>query len=771
MPIESSENDSKLKTREEIQRAEAKIAEGIQSVHDFCQKNLSPSYDVQGIAVLELTKEQLDANQLSEYFPNKAKNGLTVILYKEGFVKHPPLAFMLQQKINSLCQAASLYLSAEDAYQVKQQFLAGISQEMKKLQNVTDANQFHEKAQEIMKSYTAKTLIQLYDKVHLPDKEKVKFATFSRKIIANSSHHRSSDANILTFDEAAKTFSYDEPITTVTAHDRGLDTACANLSMVFEGKYNQDDQPAEITSYIFKHASLPPIDKIKGIRLGDSNESDLDILIETCNHIEDIATGMVALRQHGGAQGPITIDWNYQLLTTNALNTDKQTTSYGYAVRAANLMNGAYMDVLGGTPTTINVNVFNAGINSIANYNLGYKTDTQRRENRKAYLEMSEAARMHVGPLIAKNNLGVQFSLDVSILKQFYDYNKIPDDLEAEYQKIKSQISLNSSSFNLARKAYSELKKRVEHNPDENSTLSSELKTQKDLIEHYMYKSEQFNDQLRRVTYKIEKVQKEVWKNYSSQIQLSIKNLLSPESTKLILNDLNSNNETVKNQAADRLIALTALTYKSYMDELYYSGQYREPKAAALFNGYLAAYQQITGFMASTGCKSANDRTWIARLIIAGMEGRDSTFPNPVHRDAVAFSELTNKISTMAISNSAIISTIMDTAGGTPKVDAKKFTYLEEVKGINFIGKFGKYAAHKLKGLVVSFDNMYKKSLSTYRNLFQTLGVDKSSIQHAKKHDYKDKPVNLEKGASKKDVSINVNEEVETAPSFRRTIK
>src|SRR5579864_5545900 len=104
---------------------------------------------------------------------------------------------------------------------------------------------------------------------------------------------------------------------------------------------------------------------------------------------------MVMIRLHGGAprdpDQTMVIDWNYLLLTSNAINYDKQATTYGYIVKAMHLLNNAHFEVddgVGGKVKVIvkNPTVFNAGINKIAAWNMRWKTDTQRVENRAAYI-------------------------------------------------------------------------------------------------------------------------------------------------------------------------------------------------------------------------------------------------------------------------------------------------------------------------------------------------------------------------------------------------
>ena len=181
----------------------------------------------------------------------------------------------------------------------------------------------------------------------------------------------------------------------------------------------------------------------------------------------------------------------------------------------------------------------------------------------------------------------------------------------------------------------------------------------------------------------------------------------------LLANELNDHDPKVRDAATNKLLSIAAVIYKTYMDELYYSGDYRKPKNAVLFNAYLASYQRITGAMASIGCKSANDRTYVVRLIISALNGQKlNALPPNLHGDEAEFNEFRIKEVTPRVeTNSAIHSCIDDTAGGLPKVDSKKFKYLKNVKFIDLLSDFGDFAAHKLKSMLSSFITAYKKHL------------------------------------------------------------
>lgn len=694
--------------RTEVKTAEKKVADGIAQIFAEYKPKNKGEYDAQGIATVEISYEKLKENGIADQFPNNGERGITVHFYGPNYIPHPPLRYMVEQKVKSLCKAVAIVYD-QDENEIINKIWPAIEKKLKaemeaNKEAIKDPEKFHKKAKELMAVLTGQALVELHD-AYAPNK---KYEKFTKEIIKVSTNHRSNDESILTLDEQSRIFSYDHVVSPTTAHDRDLGKPCANLSIVFEGKYNNKDGKtvAAVTSSVVKHASLPPIDKLSSIRLLDPNESNIDILIDTCNHIEEVAKAMATLRQHGKEDnGPIAIDWTYQLLTSNAFNRDKQAITYGYITKAANLMNGAQLIASNQQAIDLSFNVFNAGLNSVAQWNLAQKTDSQRYENRKAFIHLSENLNNHVN-LLPPNLMKLCTQLDTPKSKELI--NKNHDFLK--------QQSNNAKQFGNLRQQFNELKKSLDNKKlprHEKKNLQNKLIRCKKQIRATVKRSQRINKKIRQVTYQIEKEQKAQWQKHGAQITSVINNLPKrPEMIKIV-KDLDSPDEKIRNQAAESILAIAALTYKVYMNELYYDKTYREPKNAAMFNTYMAAYQHIIGMTASTGCKSANDRTYVARLFLAAMEGRDHKEllrPPPVHRDAEAFKNLQSEMSQRAMTNSASISCINDN-GGTPKVSANKFKSLSEVKYINFVGKFGDYAAHKIKGMAVKLKNIYMKSL------------------------------------------------------------
>jgi hypothetical protein len=149
--------------------------------------------------------------------------------------------------------------------------------------------------------------------------------------------------------------------------------------------------------------------------------------------------------------------------------------------------------------------------------------------------------------------------------------------------------------------------------------------------------------------------------------------------------------------------SICALIYKSYADELYfgngekkYAEVYRTPEKAALFNAYLILFQYLTpGMTGSTGCKSANDRTLVMHLLVAGLA--NLPIPPALHEGALAESAFVKSLNNMVMTTSGLLATIADTQGAAPKVDVAKFDYLDGMENMDRVSHFGKYAPHKMK--------------------------------------------------------------------------
>jgi hypothetical protein len=186
-----------------------------------------------------------------------------------------------------------------------------------------------------------------------------------------------------------------------------------------------------------------------------------------------------------------------------------------------------------------------------------------------------------------------------------------------------------------------------------------------------------------------------------------------------------------KDEAAEKINKLSLMYYKQQMDKLYYSGKYRKPEMAAIFNAYMGICQHLMGMQGSIGCKSANDRTYVARLLIATLSTQDPALipsldvTNP--EDYKLFKSALMQTLAKPMSNSAIFAAINDTRGGTPKVDNKKFPII-----IDKISEYGKNAAHKLKNNIKTVTN---KKIEPLRELEKLDNPSINSVITTKKFD------------------------------------
>jgi hypothetical protein len=678
----------------------AKTAAGIAALYTKGMHTLttlrtsgSSVYDAQGIAIVELFHEELMTTGIADCFFNHCQYGVTLFFYQANFTKHPPLRYMLEQKVKSLARAA-LALFSENHEQDTQYITslwngieASLLRALNNHQTWLKPTAFHHQAKKLMAQLTGEALIALH-RYYTPRLSEKNFRKFATEIIQYSIHYRSSNTNTLTFNEATQTFSYDEVISTVTAHDRTLGKGCANLSLTCDGTYQIGSHTTQaiINNFTMKHASLVPIDAITRTRLADLGENRLDILLDTCNQIEEVAIAMAKWRIHNGNQdNPLVIDWTYQLLTTNAFNIEKQAITYGYLIQAAHLMNHAMLHV-DGREVRLIFNVFNAGINRLAEWNIGQKAGTQRRENRRTFIHLTNNTKKLATTVLLD---------DIAEIKALKDVYAALDTNELAALQIKYIGKLSDNPlrhcFNILRKNHSQ--------PLQPTTQLAELV--KSIKRTY--------NQLYPITYKIEKKQKKQWNKHKKAIKSAIETLYTSNAIKDLVSQLHQPERA--NHATQQLTAITALIYKSYMDELYYHDTCRTPQHATLFNNYLAIYQHLTGMMASTGCKSANDRTYVLRIFLAAItnQHRPEQLPPPLHRNPNIYKALAAEISQIAMSHAAMITCINDTAGGTPKADGKKFPYLRDIENIHFTSHFSQFAAHQIQGLINSLKHAHEK--------------------------------------------------------------
>jgi hypothetical protein len=770
--------------RAEIRLAEQKVAWGIKYLYQHAKQALEEKhthFDSQGIATLTLESKTLnrDVNspwgrcKLGDLFPNGLANGVTMHVFEKNYIHHPPALYMIQQKIHSLCQAASrspyhlseaTHLTTEIEKELREEF----EKKMTEINhsNKNKADEMHSLVHTLMKKYARISAERLYDlhKKNIPDTS-LTFKTFSKDLLDHSTHYRSDTHDILTFNTGIGAFSYDEAAK-VTAHDRTIGSGCANLSMVFEGQYQEeaDDINAQVNSSIIKHASPVAINDI-GKKI-----SDVDLLIDTCHNLEDVIKTIARLRLHGRQPSdhnkPLSIDWIYQMLTTNALNADKQASAYQYVTRAARLLNKAEMTV-DGIPISLNINVMNAGINKLAAIGSGFfgkltsklvpKTDasTQRRENRHAYLQLSNAVPhvtfkaellsadpenqkilketfQHLQTLLSpvSNTTAAHIGIDSNLFEKFIRAQTklvIIDENMTQNSKhfmdaIQKLQPLHTQKLALTHQL-NELKNNDTPNTKTKTSMMNELQEKiNDINQDLLYQrlqtavterekvaEDNYNKKVEASNI-IENVTRIAWdahrKAINDNIETFKKYFATAENQQDILARLK--NPATAEQTTQQILSITALIYKTYANELYYGeGKdkyaeiYRDPEKAALFNAYLLSFQRVAGMMGSVGCKSANDRTLVVRVLLAALAARPldkQALPDPSHMAAFSTMPVNLMLSNMVMTNSALFSCINDTSGGTAKVDTKKFPAFASVENLNLIGDFGEaYAAHKMK--------------------------------------------------------------------------
>src|SRR5690606_27657525 len=124
--------------------------------------------------------------------------------------------------------------------------------------------------------------------------------------------------------------------------------------------------------------------------------------------------------------------------------------------------------------------------------------------------------------------------------------------------------------------------KNVDNLQDALKVEKAKLKNAKKIIDKHSNKLKDINKDIRSITYKIQQQRIQHWKENRVKIKENIEVLKDPKIIALLTKDLDAFDEEKRRAATDRILSLSALVYKSYMDDLYYSGEYRKPKNAAI---------------------------------------------------------------------------------------------------------------------------------------------------------------------------------------------
>lgn len=731
----SHSGDRFLTARREKVRAEETMAEGIKALHAYAlQKEIK--FDSQGMAIVNVPFAEMQELKVANHFPHRPK-GVNIVLYRDNPppIQHPPVNYMIAQAMRGLNHAADLLYKIEDTKtlegytRINQMKIDDFFKKNKTKKDDVIAESFKKETSGWMKENINLFLNGLYlkykAKPFAKGEKQLSFEKFSKKVMKKASNEASNRNDTLTFYN--KQFSYNQAAD-VTSHQREIGEECPNKGIVVEGVIQEKPSLYKVTTSYFKHGSLAPDEfEVKHMmpklwRAERGEDIDIAILMDVYHKAQAVLKSMAELRILGGAISPIVIDWNYQLLTSNFGNIDDQQLAFSYIVKALQLLNQTEMEFKGANrqdiKVQINCTVFNAGINKVGAYTSG-KEGRQTSENRRAYLQIGEAIQVSsLNPNAEKfyNELKSDDPLKSLLLVLEPRENSYRSDYLDELKRLKeindhSQaliISIKAQEAQLAHLQKEEPSQDMKPLEESISILEKELQTS-------VGKCKEANDRIDKITENMENLNKKIWEKNKKKIIGAIDNLKEGARTgnpilKQLHQDLKSDDKEKQQRAVDIVNSITMMTFKAYMNDLYYvaymndkdyCGKYREPKNAAIFHAYMEACQNLTGMMASVGCKSANDRTYVARLFIAVLEGKQAGSVEPplnLHGNDKEYQKLIETMNLMSMKNSALFSAIND-SGATPKVKIKNYRYLQGIFNIDSLNKFGKYAAHKLPKL------------------------------------------------------------------------
>jgi len=416
LPSSSQTTTPHKSARKDQLTSEEKVAAGIKSLYNLYVKELNEldekdheekgmeKYDAQGIATIFVTKERLidkklpkeKIDALLEKFPDHLEKGIMIHVYKPGFIKAPPIQYMIRLQIHAFCEAAkhppfSLVID-EDA------IIKNLMIESRMKEIVESGGDFTAKTKILMHDMLVNTLAVLHREYKKNTPSPMTIIDFSKALSHTVENYRPS-FSMLTFNCETQQFSYDSGAS-ITAHDRTAGLAgdrCPNLSLVYEGRFTDKRyRPFEVSTSFVKHASLAPIDSMITGVISLVHSTHNKILVDTYKNAKEVIELIVKMRVHGGAptNQEMEIDWNYLLLTTNFGNDEQQAKTYSYIVTTMHLLNNARIQVALDDGTTVSVkvtaSVFNAGINKLAAMHVGWGSSTQDAENRTAYMHATD---------------------------------------------------------------------------------------------------------------------------------------------------------------------------------------------------------------------------------------------------------------------------------------------------------------------------------------------------------------------------------------------
>jgi RasGEF domain len=325
----------------------------------------------------------------------------------------------------------------------------------------------------------------------------------------------------------------------------------------------------------------------------------IDGLVTNYQHLLEIIKNMAVIRQQGRSQEdrhkPIVIDLNYALLTT---------TNYLQIKRAMQALDGVELTMNLGGPEVVSIRVQSA-VMSASSTLTGARS--RERENRKAYLRLTESVREMAIEKVFSEKLSPAFGEAFAQLR-FSAFASAAEESamkDAEYRAGLSQLQEMNEKFRRAWHAYNRL------SADDREAVKPALDERRRRIKgQHQLLDKQWGQPM-------EAAEKRAYQRHQTQTRQALAYLASAEGRAEI-------KKLQTPEHAQSLAMLTVFVLKAKMDALYYSGQYLQPKSAAIFNTYYQSLQRLTGLM-STGCKRGDDHTVIMQLMLAAIDDTAGT--------------------------------------------------------------------------------------------------------------------------------------------------
>jgi hypothetical protein len=368
--VEEDDAPSLQDAQRELQAAEAKVADGIAQIYQSILPSKQPVqaalFDSQGILTKEISAEEIKSLKLDQYFTLGMSAGVTVVVYHKDAADHPPIAFTGEQLIKVLCDAACAIesktamgrkvapqLTSEVIQKIKRKHIGkllemckhisydenNVPQGVDKLLDET-ANRLAKELfatarltmrdivyNEPNKALYEKKRLSAGDKIHhdLGDEGKesnITYDSFLDQLGFEASQRRSSQCGLLSIDDKTGRFSFDEIFPwTISSHYQNFHVSPANFGIAYDGVFDEHRQNAKITSRLFHHAELSPVQHISAYPETFDEKLPTREVIDTCRRIMGIVQVMARLRLHGRTDAektlPLEINWVYQLLSNH----------------------------------------------------------------------------------------------------------------------------------------------------------------------------------------------------------------------------------------------------------------------------------------------------------------------------------------------------------------------------------------------------------------------------------------------------------------------